>query len=107
LADAELKIGQIYAAGRGVERDDGKAKTWLLEAVRQGLNEGFSALASLAEAPQDGVPDPQRAYMWYQMVDGAIGWMQRARLYALLTPEARAEAETMAKTCQASGYYDC
>ncbi len=104
---AQLRIGALYAGEADWPRDDLQAEHWLLAAARQGNVADFSNLAALYEAPQNTAPDLLRAYMWYSMVDGAVGWMQRVKLQSFLLPEQRLEAESMAVTCRESDYFDC
>lgn len=65
-ADAEERIGIMYAMGLGVERDDARAFEWYLRASMKGHAGAQSGVGWYYEIGR-GMPAPDlvRAYMWY------------------------------------------
>ena len=66
LAPAQLALGEAYAAGQGVARDDALALHWLQQAAEQGLAAAQHALGDF-HAQGRGVPqDADEAAFWYR-----------------------------------------
>ena len=58
-AEAQYRLGTLYAEGRGVERNDSTAMTWFLRAAEQGnamaqYNAGASYASGIGVAKSDG-----------------------------------------------------
>jgi len=65
-AEAQLKLGSLYAAGEGVPQDPKKAVKWHRKAAEQGLGRAEYQLA-LDYAHGFGVkPDPVEAFQWFR-----------------------------------------
>ncbi|MEM9013182.1 MAG: tetratricopeptide repeat protein [Pseudomonadota bacterium] len=71
-AEAEERIGIMYALGLGVEQDDARAFEWYLRASMKGHPGAQSGVGWYYETGR-GMPAPDlvRAYMWYVL--SAIG----------------------------------
>jgi len=65
-AEAQQKLGSIYAKGQGVATSYAEAAKWYRQAAEQGRAEAQTALGELYEAGQ-GVPcDDAKAAQWYR-----------------------------------------
>ncbi len=87
---AALALGNLYATGEGVPRDDERAAYWYGRAAARGLPEAQFALGLLYATGQ-GVPrDLRLAHMWVNLaaVTSVPGsWEARDRLADLMTRE--------------------
>lgn len=100
-ADAQNRLGAIYAEGRGVSKDDAEASHWYSKAAEQGYGEAQLNLGVLY-ANGHGVPqDNVRAAMWFRLAEeGGVDEAVLARTYlaASMTPEQIATARAQAAT---------
>ncbi|MEO0999903.1 MAG: tetratricopeptide repeat protein [Pseudomonadota bacterium] len=98
-AEAEERIGILYAMGLGVPRDDARAFEWYLRAAMKGHPGAQSGVGWYYETGR-GMPAPDliRAYMWYVL--SAIGGdpdaaMSREEVVKKMTPEEIAKAHVL------------
>ena len=66
-AEAQLQLGRVYFAGRGVPRDDGEAVRWLRLAAEQGHAEAQFALASAYSLGRGVSKDAVEAVRWRRL----------------------------------------
>jgi TPR repeat protein len=65
-AKAQTRLGEMYAIGRGVSRDEAKAVRWLLKAAEQGNTEAQCFLGGMYQDGK-GIPkDDAEATRWYR-----------------------------------------
>lgn len=62
--EAQNRLGELYAKGRGVPQDYVQARAWYEKAAAQGHPMAQNNLAELYFAGLGGPPDYVRAYMW-------------------------------------------
>lgn len=91
-ADAQLRVGQAYALGRGLRQDDAQAAAWYARSAAQG-NAAAQARLGWAYYAGAGVPqDAVKAATWLELAsaqgDPAAASL-RARVEHALTPAQR------------------
>lgn len=99
-ADAQIRLGQLYAAGLGVPQDDAEAVNWYRKAANQGnalarIALGFSYFIG-SGVEQDYI----QAYMWGDLAvaQGSEEAIILRKLAAgLMTPENIVEAQKLAR----------
>jgi hypothetical protein len=120
-ADAQLSIGILYTAGKGVPQNYDEASKWIRKAAEQG--EGLSQF-HLGRMYETGLGVPQnyvQAHMWMNLAaprldaagatsttmyrDEAI--KHRNRLAQLMSPAQVAEAQSLSQTCLQNKYKEC
>jgi len=110
IAPAQFNLGVMHDFGQGVERDPATAVRWYRAAAVQGHG---GAQFNLGGMYFEGVGVPQdtlRAYLWFTLgaIAGAPGASRnRASVGRLLSPDALALANQMARECQARSYSGC
>ena len=112
--EAQVRLGDLYAKGRGVPKDHTQARAWYEKAASQGHPIGQNNLAELYFAGLGGPPDYVRAYMW---VNIAATHMQgeekkqaeenRDDVAKRMTPAQIAEAKQLTQRCQANKLKGC
>lgn len=65
--EAQNRLGELYAKGRGVPQDYTQARAWYEKAAAQGHSLAQNNLAELYFAGLGGAPDYVRAYMWVSL----------------------------------------
>lgn len=65
--EAQNRLGELYAKGRGVPQDYAQARAWYEKAAAQGHPMAQNNLAELYFAGLGGPPDYVRAYMWVSL----------------------------------------
>lgn len=65
-ADARYLLGQLYASGQGVARDDHQALHWYRMAAQQGHTAAQYQLGQFLDAGRGAQADPKAARHWYQ-----------------------------------------
>ena len=65
--EAQNRLGELYAKGRGVPQDYTQARAWYEKAAAQGHPMAQNNLAELYFAGLGGPPDYVRAYMWVNL----------------------------------------
>jgi hypothetical protein len=111
---AERSLGVAYANGRGVPQDYVEAVKWFRLAAGQGNTNAQNNLGMMYDAGH-GVPqDLVRAHMWFNLAaassaedNSKSATTNRNRVAAKLTPAQLAQAQEMARKCQASGFRQC
>ena len=103
-AEAQHKLGGMYASGRGVPQDYAEAGKWYRRAAEQGQQGDQFMLGSMYYAGR-GVPqDYVQAHMWYNLAAAgqpgrtrnvAVG--SRDEIVKLMTPADVAKAERLAR----------
>lgn len=109
-ADAQLMLGIMYRAGRGVPRDDSKAAAWLRRSAERGQPSAQGILGVLY-LKGEGVPqDLVTAYAYLSVAaaqDAGDSGIARDALEQVMSPEDIAEGRRMAEDCAAKGYREC
>ncbi len=99
-ASAQLRVGLLYAQGKGVPPDQKKAFTWIRLAADQGLHDAQYFLGLLYEHGK-GIPqDFIQAHKWYNLagVNGdEIADKDRDLLARRMTPAQIVEAQKLAR----------
>jgi uncharacterized protein len=112
-ADAQVKLGDLYRRGLGVQQSYREAARWYRSAAAQGNAQGQNNLGLMyyymAKPGGDG-EDYERAYMWYDIAavarnPEAVNNLKAAA--ALLKPDQIARARDMARKCRASRFKLC
>jgi TPR repeat protein len=97
---AQRLLGDLYAGGRGVARDDAEARVWY---ERAGKQYDVDAQAKLGEMYAAGIGvsrDPNLAYVWYAAAarnGNAVARAHQERIAAGLQP---AELEQLNRTVE-------
>ena len=109
-AEAQFYIGVMYDTGKGVYRDYAEAVKWFRLAAQQGHRSAQFHLGVIYKSGQ-GVPqDNVRAHLWFNLsaVSGyALAIKLRDEVAAKMTNTEIAEAQKMAKDCQANKFIGC
>jgi TPR repeat protein len=64
-AKAQVALGDLYAAGRGVARDDLSAVSWYRKAAMQGESDGQFRLGEMYAAGRGVAQNNFQAYVWF------------------------------------------
>ena len=105
---AQSNLGGMYVNGEGVLQDYAEAVKWFKLAAAQGSEMAQYNLGRMYAIGQ-GVPiDYVRAHMWFNLVavKGA-GGKNRDILAKKMTPQQIAEAQKLARECQARDFKGC
>ena len=107
---AQHFLGDSYYDGQGVVQDYAEAVKWYRLAAEQGLAMAQSNLG-LMYAQGQGVPmDTVRAHMWFNLaaaMGNADALKNRDIAARKMTPDQMAEAQKMARECQARKFKGC
>ena len=100
-ASAQVVLGEMYAEGRGVPKDDVEAVKWYRKAGEKDDVDAKWYLGLMYQYGGDGVPkDETEAYKWY-LLAGAQGCVSAHRSIDMieddLTPAQRAEGQRLAR----------
>jgi TPR repeat protein len=108
-ARAEYSLGVLYYNGRGVPKNLQDAIKWYRMAAAQGdpkaqYNLGF--MYANGEGVTQNLP---RGHMWWSLAAKGEGaaWASLHALSKLMTKEQIAEAQVLARKCEASNYKQC
>jgi TPR repeat protein len=107
---AQGMVGAMYEEGLGIKKNSAEAVKWYKLAAAQG---NASAQINLGLMYDDGkgvVQDYTRAHMWTNLgvVDGnTMAVKYRDIIAAQMTPQQIAEAQKMARECQARNFKNC
>jgi TPR repeat protein len=66
LVEAQLRLGQMYLDGHGVDCDEGAALTWFCRAARQGSAEAMNMVGRCHEIGWGAATDLDAAARWYR-----------------------------------------
>ena len=105
---AQSNLGGMYVNGQGVLQDYAEAVKWFKLAAAQGSEMAQYNLGVMYSKGQ-GVPmDDVRAHMWFNLVavKGA-GGKNRDIIAKKMTPQQMAEAQKLARECQARNFKGC
>ena len=107
---AQSFLGNSYFFGQGVPKNDAEAVKWFRLAAAQGNAPAQSNLGLMYGKGQ-GVPmDDVRAHMWFNLaaVKGDADAVKNRDIIAKrLTPQQMAEAQKLARECQARNFKGC
>ena len=109
-AFAQFSLGSMYEGGLGVTQDYKEAARLYGLAAVQGEAQAQSNLGVMYVKGHGVARNYVRAHMWFNL--GAISGYKNAssnrdRIAAKMTPAQIAEAQAMARTCQASNFKQC
>ena len=109
-ADAQTYLGHMYDNGHGVVQDYAEAVRWYKLAAAQGKAAAHSALGFMYGEGRGVVQDYMRAHIWYNLaaVTGNATAVQNRDIIAKkMTPQQIAEAQKLARECQARNFKNC
>lgn len=109
-ADAEYKLGVMYANGQGVVQNYEEALKWYRSAAAQGHAGAQVNLGAMYVQGLGVAQDPIRAHMWFNLgaVSGAPAAVEnRDRAAKHLTPQQIVQAQDMALDCQRRNFKGC
>jgi hypothetical protein len=111
-AQAQYKLGTMFASGQGVPGDDAEAARWYQRSADQGFGEAQFALALMYETGRGVTQDNVKADAWYTIAASAekkiekttAGYVISSRnlLEARMTPDQIAEARKRAQDWKAN-----
>jgi TPR repeat protein len=111
---AQLNLGLMYAYGDGVEKDDAQAVKWFRLAVEQGDAAAQSNLGDLYRTGRGVAQDHLLAFMWLDLAAQRLRGAQeqhavtnREIVARILSAEQVAQAQEMARQCEARNFKDC
>jgi len=111
-AEAQYNLGVMYDNGQGVAQDYKEAVRLYRLAAAQGNAKAQSNLGTMYDFGTGVAQDYVRAHMWYNL--GAISGEKdnkapanRDDIAKRMTPQQIAEAQAMARKCQASNFKKC
>ena len=112
--EAQVRLGDLYAKGRGVPKDHTQARAWYEKAAAQGHPIGQNNLAELYFAGLGGPPDYVRAYMWVSLAATHMQGEEKKQaeenrddVAKRMTPAQIAEAKQLTQRCQANKFKGC
>ena len=97
---AQVRLGYMYAEGRGVKRDEAEAVKWYRKAAEQGIVLAQSKLGLMYAQGQGMIQDYVQAYMWAILAGERgdfKGSMVRELISKRMTLEQVDEAERLAR----------
>ncbi len=113
-AKAQFNLGVKYDNGQGVAQDYKEAARLYGLAAAQGNAGAQSNLGVMYSNGQGVAQDYVRAHMWYNLgasslsgEEGKIATSNRDNIAKMMTPQQIAEAQAMARKCQASNFKKC
>jgi TPR repeat protein len=105
IAEAQLKLGMLYAHGQGVPQDDGRASKWLRLAGEQGKFKAQYILGMMLADGQGITKDYVLAHMWYNLsgLQGNLGATSQIKeLEKSMSTEQIEQAQKMVREWQPS-----
>jgi TPR repeat protein len=113
-AMAQYRLGLLYADGKGVPQDYGKARQWWEQAAAQGdtnAQDNFGALYADGHGmPQNNV----KAYMWWSLAAPHLTGRRQELIGNILgeaasrmTSAQLSEAQRLAQRCQTQQFKSC
>jgi TPR repeat protein len=109
-ANAQFRLGTLFATGTGVSRDDVQSVKWLRLAARQRHVEAQSNLGGMYSKGRGVIQDYVRADMWFNLAAAsgdALAITNREVAERRMTPEQIALARKMARDCQQRSFLGC
>ena len=107
---AQHNLGLKYSNGLGAVQDYAEAVRWYKLAAAQGLALAQSNLGFSYDNGQGVVQDYMRAHMWFNLaaVNGdSLAVKNRDLVAKMMTPQQIAEAQKLARECQARNFKNC
>ncbi len=112
--EAQIRLGDLYAKGRGVPQDYTQARAWYEKAAAQGHPIAQNNLAELHFAGLGGPPDYVRAYMWVSLAATHMQGEEKKQaeenledVAKRMTPAQITEAKRLSQQCQANKFKGC
>lgn len=112
--EAQNRLGELYAKGRGVPQDYTQARTWYEKAASQGHPLAQNNLAELYFAGLGGPQDYVRAYMWVSLAAAHMKGEEKKQaednredVAQRMTPAQITEAKRLSQQCQANKFKGC
>jgi uncharacterized protein len=113
-AEAQYNLGVMYEEGQGVIQDLREAVKWIRLSAGQGHALAQENLGFMYVSGQGVRRDIVRAYMWFSLAasklsgdDGKHATNNRDRAAKILTRAQLAQAQEMARQCQARNFKNC
>jgi hypothetical protein len=108
-ANAQVFLGYMYQNGEGVLQDYTEAINWYRLAAKQGVADAQYNLASMYFSGQGVLQDYVRAHMWSNLasVNSEENKKKRDAIGSFMTPQQIAEAQKLARECQARNFKNC
>ena len=109
-ASAQSNLGNMYAKGRGVVQDFVQALNWYRLSAQQGNAYAQLNLGYLYSKGQGVVQDYVKAHSWYHLsvANGIAGAVKNRDIVAKkMTPQQIADAQKLARDCQARQLKGC
>jgi TPR repeat protein len=107
---AQNQLGVSFASGRGVLQDYAEAVRWYRLAAQQGADQAQSNLGAMYADGNGVVQDYVKAHSWFNLaaVNGnASATKNRDIVAKRMTPQQIAEAQKLARDCQARQFKGC
>jgi TPR repeat protein len=107
---AEFSLGFAYYAGNGVEANDKTAVKWYFLSAAKGNAPAMRSLGSHYRLGLGVIQDSVKAHMWYNLAASqgdAVASDERTDISIKMTPQQIAEAQKLARDCQARNFKDC
>jgi TPR repeat protein len=112
--DAQIRLGDLYAKGRGVQQNYAQARMWYEKAAAQGHPIAQNNLAELHFAGLGGPPDYVRAYMWVSLAATHMQGEEKKQaeenledVAKRMTPAQVTEAKRLSEQCRANKFKGC
>jgi TPR repeat protein len=109
-ASAQFSLGAMYYFGTGVSKDFTEAAKWYRLAAQQGDKNAQNNLGFLYLDGRGVAQDYVRAHMWFNLAatgGDSVSVDGRNAAASKMTPEKIAEAQRMARECQARKFKNC
>jgi len=108
-ARAEYSLGVLYYNGSGVAKNLQDAMKWYRMAAAQGDPKAQYNLGFMYANGEGVSQNLSRGYMWWSLASNGEGaaWASLDALSKMMTEGQIAEAQAMARECQASNYKQC
>ena len=108
--NAQYNLGLMYDNGLGVAQDYAEAMRWYKLAAAQGHADAQSNLGVMYAKGQGIAQDYTRAHMWFNLAaakGNADAVNNRDKAATVMTQQQIAEAQKLARECQARNYKKC
>jgi uncharacterized protein len=112
--EAQNRLGELYAKGRGVPQDYAQARTWYEKAASLGHPLAQNNLAELYFAGLGGPADYVRAYMWVSLAATHMQGEERKQaeenredVAQRMSPAQVTEAKRLSEQCRIKKFKGC
>lgn len=113
-AEAQNRLGELYAKGRGVPQDYTQARAWYEKAAEKGHPLAQNNLAELYFAGLGGPPDYVRAYMWVSLAAAHMQGEEKKQaeenledVAKRMSPAQVTEAKRLSEQCRTKKFKGC